>query len=73
MSNDQEAVVAVPATSHAASAAVLWSAPNVLDYQHPRVVVPRWRYEAFQRWFVPAEDRDGVDTFVGRAWRAPGS
>lgn len=47
------------------------STPRVSKY--PRVVVPSWRYEAFQRWFVPADDRDGVNIFVGRAWRAPGT
>jgi hypothetical protein len=41
-------------------------------YTQPRVVVPRWRYEAFQRWFAPTVERDGVNAFVGRAWRAPG-
>ena len=37
------------------------------------VTVPRWQYNAFRRWFVPRDDRDGVDVFVGRARRSPGS
>jgi hypothetical protein len=39
----------------------------------PGLIVPRWQYEAFRRWFVSPEDADGVDVFVGRPLRAPGT
>lgn len=73
MGNDHQTRDSVPASSHQASMTFLWSAPSARTHEHSRVFVPRWRYEAFQRWFAPAADRDGVNTFVGRPWRAPGS
>jgi hypothetical protein len=62
----------VPQTAHSTGLSAV--AQGIRVYQYRPISVPRWRYEAFQRWFNPSDDeRDGVNVFAGRPLRAPGS